>query len=151
VAIGIVVVLIRSAPADPEPRARIYRDLDACLLTDSHGIAGTPSSTVWQGMQDYSRRTAVRVSYVPVIGAETTSDAEQFLAGLIQRRCAVIITTGDTQNAAAVTAAAGTAQTEFVIVGSTNEDHPNLTPLAPDDPHLAESVASTLTQLIPSS
>jgi basic membrane lipoprotein Med (substrate-binding protein (PBP1-ABC) superfamily) len=101
-------------------------------------------------MQEYSRQTAVRVSYLPVTGTGTAADAGQFLAGLLQRRCAVILTTGDVQNTAAVAAADGSADTEFVIVGSTRKDYANITAVAPDDPRLAGTVTETLTRLIPS-
>jgi hypothetical protein len=70
--------------------------------------------------------------------------------GLLQRRCAVILTTGDVQNTAAVAAADGSADTEFVIVGSTRKDYANITAVAPDDPRLAGTVTETLTRLIPS-
>jgi basic membrane lipoprotein Med (substrate-binding protein (PBP1-ABC) superfamily) len=69
-------------------------------------------------MQNYSHATAVRISNVPVIGPATTRNASQYLAGLIQRRCRVIIAVGNTETAAAETAARSHPSTGFIILTS---------------------------------
>lgn len=149
-----ILVLLPASSSTPEPRARTYRNIDACLLTDSRGISTGTARATWQGMQDYSHATAVRVSYIPVTGPDTTANTEQFLASLIQRHCTTIISTGNTQNMAAIKASPQTPQTRFVIIGNTHQNNTtpnsptNLTTLDPADPHLAETVTATLTHLI---
>ena len=107
-----------SAPQSPTVRARVYRDVDVCMLTDSQGIASTPAAPAWQGMQNYSHDTAVRISYLPVIGPATAQNASQNLAGLIQRRCRVIIAAGKSEAAAAETAAKSHPGTGFILLTS---------------------------------
>ncbi len=40
-----------------DTRARHYKDVDACLLTDKKGITAGTAADVWQGMQDASLKT----------------------------------------------------------------------------------------------
>ncbi|MER5717191.1 BMP family ABC transporter substrate-binding protein [Streptomyces sp. NPDC002132] len=102
----------------PDPRARQYRDVDACLLTGADGIAqGTVAASVWEGMQQASEETRARVSYVPVTGEQSAANARPFLNGLVQRQCEIVLTVGAPQ-AQAVRAVAGQHPSlPFVVVG----------------------------------
>ena len=140
-------VLRSPSPTADGPRARVYRDTDVCLLTDAHGITAAPASIAWQGLRDFSGRTAVRVSYVPVIGAATPANAGQFLAGLVQRRCRVVVAVGGPQVAAVQARAASTPQVGFVAVGAVDRDQANVVAVSPSDPGLKDQVASAVTRL----
>ncbi|MEU0673119.1 BMP family ABC transporter substrate-binding protein [Streptomyces sp. NPDC006172] len=102
----------------PDPRAREYRDVDACLLTGADGIAqGTVAASVWEGMQQASEETRARVSYVPVTGEQSAANVRPFLNGLVQRQCEIVLTVGAPQ-AQAVEAVAGQHPSlPFVVVG----------------------------------
>jgi hypothetical protein len=103
-------------PSSP-PRARPYLDWTACLLTDGRGTVGPPAAAAWAGMQDASSATHARVQHVPVAGGTTVGDALPYLAGLLQRRCAVVVAVGDAQVAAVATDAARYPAVRFVVVG----------------------------------
>lgn len=93
VAIGIV-ALTHGEPASPEtPRAQAFIDYTACLLTDSSGLTG-PAAAIWAGMHDASASTHARVEYLSLAGAQTAANAQPYLAGLAQSKCAVIYATG---------------------------------------------------------
>lgn len=147
VVVGIVVTRKPPAPAGPEVRARVYRSIDACLLTDSRGITDGTSLAVWQGMQQYSLDTAVRVSYVPVTGSGDAAGAAPLLAGLVQRHCAVIITTGTAQNASAESAAEAP-DIQFLILGDMQQDGDNLHTIDPTNPYVDDETTQALTRLI---
>ncbi|MCS0637855.1 BMP family ABC transporter substrate-binding protein [Streptomyces sp. LP05-1] len=127
----------------PDPRARQYKEFDACLLTDEKGIAeGAPGAPVWAGMQRASLETRARVTYVPVVGEQSVKNAGPFLNGLLQRDCELVLAAGRAP-VAAVTAAAGDhPDLRFVVVppaGSTGSTDPaakggtakNVTAVAP--------------------
>jgi hypothetical protein len=101
----------------PAPRARQYRDVDACLLTDDGGVAGAVSKRVWAGMQDASSRTSARVSYLAVAGAQTRENASPYLASLVVRRCSVVVAVGDAPVAAVGADASRYSTVRFIAVG----------------------------------
>lgn len=79
----------------PDPRARQYKEFDACLLTDEKGIvAGAAAAPVWEGMQKASLETRARVTYVPVIGEPSAANARPFFNSLMQRKCDVVLAVG---------------------------------------------------------
>jgi basic membrane lipoprotein Med (substrate-binding protein (PBP1-ABC) superfamily) len=141
-------VLILNQPSTPAPRTRAYHDLDACLLTDGHGITTGHGAQAWQGLQTYSSKSAVRVSYTPTIGADNPTTATQFLNGLIQRRCRVIVTTGTSQNTAVDNASTHAPNTRFLVIGGIPHDRPNVTTLDPATPHLPNQIAELITKLM---
>jgi hypothetical protein len=104
-------------PSPPPPRARPYLDWTACLLTDGQGTGGPQAAAVWAGMQDASSATHARVQYVAVAGGASTGDALPYLAGLLQRQCAVVVAVGDAQVAAVATDAPRYPAVRFVVVG----------------------------------
>ena len=114
--VGLGVWALWPEPA-PAPRARLYTDSSACLLTDGHGLAGAQAAPVWAGMQDASLATRAKVSYLPVTGAETAENAAPFLAGLVQRRCDVVVAVGPAQVSAVAANAVKFPRVRFVVVG----------------------------------
>jgi basic membrane lipoprotein Med (substrate-binding protein (PBP1-ABC) superfamily) len=152
VLVGLVIwALWPSAPQSQALRARVYRDLDVCMLTDSKGIVSTPAAPAWQGMQKYSHDTAVRISYVPVIGPATAQNASQYLAGLIQRRCRVIITAGKSQANAAETAAKSHPGTGFIVLtngpATSATNSANLLTIDQTDTQLAAKIQAGISSL----
>jgi sugar phosphate isomerase/epimerase len=107
-------VLVRRHPA---PRARQYRSVDVCLLTGAAGVADPQAAEVWAGMRDASLATRVRVSYLPVVGAQTQANALPFAQSLIQRHCRVILAVGAVEVAAAAAAAPSHQEIRFVLIG----------------------------------
>lgn len=132
----------------PGPRARVYKDIDVCLLTDARGITADPARQAWQGLQAYSTATAVRVSYIPALGPATAKNAGQYLAGLVQRHCRVIVTAGEAQAAAVDSAAEPSPGTGFVVIGTIRQDRPNVVGVNPADTALAETVTAAVGRLM---
>jgi hypothetical protein len=102
----------------PPPRARVYTPFNACLLTDSAGIAGSQAAPVWAGMQDASLKTSRKVSYLAVSGPDTEANAEAFVNTLVQRKCDLVFAVGDSEVAAAEARAKHFPAQRFVVVGS---------------------------------
>jgi hypothetical protein len=123
---GVAVVLAAVAgwalwpePAPPEPpRERLYKDFDACLLTDDRGLQGADAAPIWAGMQEASTASGVRVSYLTVAGPQTKENARAFVGSLAQRNCALVFAAGAVQTAAVAELAATFPTVQFVIVGA---------------------------------
>jgi hypothetical protein len=81
-----------------EPRAREYRDVTACLLTDEQGVAGAQAAPVWEGMQDASLKTHGQVKYLAIAGEQNKDNASSFLGSLVVGRCAVIVAVGQSRS-----------------------------------------------------
>lgn len=111
-----VIVAVVLWPSKSQPRAREYRDFAACLLTDGQGLAGEHAGAVWAGMQDASASTRVRVQYVQVIGEATVANARPYLAGLLQRRCDVVVAVGSAQVGAVAAVAPQNSNVRFVVL-----------------------------------
>jgi len=114
---GAVVALWPSSPA--AARARGYQDVTACLLTDERGLAGQQAGAAWAGMQDASATSHARVQYVAALGPQSPSAARTYLAGLVQRRCTVILASGTAPTRAVTAVAATHLEIRFVTVGGT--------------------------------
>ncbi|MFD7446443.1 BMP family ABC transporter substrate-binding protein [Streptomyces sp. NPDC059909] len=115
--LGVWLFVGGQTPGPPDPRARQYKDFDACLLTGEKGIAaGTPAAPVWKGMQDASLETRARVNYVPVMGEQSAQNARPFLNSLIQRQCDVVLTVGAPQAEVAQAGAGEHPKVRFVVV-----------------------------------
>ena len=150
---AVVTVLTVLALRSPEPttpaapRARVYRDVDVCLLTDAQGLAGDPARLAWQGLQSLSRTGTARVSYVSVPAPGTPDVAAPILNGLVQRRCTVVVATGTAQTAA-VDAVAGTASgTRFVNL-TAGPAHAGVTALDPAAPNLDTALATAVRTIV---
>lgn len=103
---------------DEEPRARQYRDVVACLLTDDKGLNSPAAASVWAGMQDASLATLARVQYLEVDGAQTAKNAETFLASLAHGKCVLVLAVGEAPIGALTDGAERFPQTKFVAVGT---------------------------------
>jgi basic membrane lipoprotein Med (substrate-binding protein (PBP1-ABC) superfamily) len=88
-------------------------------LTDARGVAGTPASSVWAGMEDASLATHARVQYQQVVGEATVGNALPYLSGMLQRHCAVVVAVGPAQVAAVGQVAGQYPAVRFVVVGGT--------------------------------
>ncbi len=126
-------------PSNPAPRARQYRDFDACLLTDAQGLSGSQARQAWAGMQDASLETRIRVSYLPVAGEATADNAAPYLASLIQRRCRVIVAVGDPQVSAVGAAASRYPAVRFVVLGRPATSAGNVTAVPASTPDAVRS------------
>ncbi|MFH9553749.1 hypothetical protein ACIBAH_13970 [Streptomyces sp. NPDC051445] len=131
---GVLLFSHDDRPAVPDTRARAYTDVDACLLTGDKGItADSTAATVWQGMQDASRKTHARVSYAPVTGEQSTGNARPFLNGLLQRSCDVVLAVGDPEVTAARATAPQYKKVDFVLVGGATHASVNVRTVATGD------------------
>lgn len=104
------------APSD-EPRARQYLAFKACLLTDSHGIAGKEAAPVWEGMRRASLKTHAKIQYLAVPDPATVANARPYLASLVQRDCGVIIAAGDLATDTVTANARSFTKAHFVVLG----------------------------------
>lgn len=134
----------------PDPRARQYKEFDACLLTDEKGIVtGAPAAPVWEGMQAASRETRARVTYVPVVGEPSTENARPFFNSLMQRKCDVVLAVGAPQVEATRAGATEHPKARFVVVDGP-EAAGNITVVKSGD-GLKEAVAEAVRRAVKAS
>ncbi|MFI5493422.1 hypothetical protein [Actinoplanes sp. NPDC051859] len=103
--------------AELDPRARIYTEATACLLTPAVGVTDSQAAPVWAGMQQASLVTRGKVQFLEVDGPQTAENAKTFLATLAGGECDLILTAGEAPNAALAGAAATYPNAQFVLVG----------------------------------
>jgi hypothetical protein len=133
-------------PALPasQTKARVYESVDACLLTGAQGLADPAAAQAWAGMEDASRATSARVSYLAVTGPATLAAAEPFAGSLLVQGCKVIVASGAAERAAALAEAGRFGSVRFVVTGPAAGSPPNVTALAFTPSGLAASVASAV-------
>jgi basic membrane lipoprotein Med (substrate-binding protein (PBP1-ABC) superfamily) len=102
----------------PAARARVYVNVDACLLTGPGGLSDPAAAPVWAGMEQASSSTRVRVSYLSVSGPATEANAAPFLGSLLVRGCKVIVASGGPERAAVLADASKFPAVKFVIFGA---------------------------------
>jgi basic membrane lipoprotein Med (substrate-binding protein (PBP1-ABC) superfamily) len=117
-AAGAILLGSGGSPAQVTAAQRHYTAEQACLLTDSHGIAARPASAVWAGMEDASRATSAKVTYLMVEGPPTTADAIPYANSLIIQHCTVVLAVGAPQTSAISAVAPRTPATAFISIGS---------------------------------
>jgi hypothetical protein len=117
----------------PDPRARVYLDTTACLLTPAAGVTDKEAAPVWAGMQQASLATRGKVQYLEVDGPQTSAQASTYLATLAGSKCDLIVTVGRAQNDALSHAASSYPKTRFVLVGN-GAPQPNVTVVDGSDP-----------------
>ena len=119
VAISVVLaVLVPGRHADPLPvRAREYTDARVCLLTDDRGVTGEQAAPVWAGMQDASGETKAQVSFLSVMGPATVTNAQSYANTLVQRKCSVLLASGDLPVQALRAIAPANPKVRFIVVG----------------------------------
>ena len=130
--------------AFPSARARTYESVDACLLTGAQGLADPVAAQAWAGMEDASRATAARVSYLAVTGPATEAEAEPFAGTLLMSGCKVVVASGAAERAAALAEAGRFGSVRFVVAGATTGSPPNVTALAFTPSGLRSAVASAV-------
>ncbi|WP_432841100.1 hypothetical protein [Dactylosporangium sp. CA-092794] len=84
----------------PAPRERQYKATTACLLTDDHDLAGEPAKAAWDGMQDASLATLIKVQHLAISGPQTAANGLTYYNTLGVQHCTVIIAAGDVPVAA---------------------------------------------------
>lgn len=99
-------------------RARVYENVDACLLTGPNGVGDPAAAPVWAGLEDASAATSARVSYLAVTGPPTVANAESFLGSLLVRGCRVVAAAGGPERSAALAEASRFPRVRFVVVGA---------------------------------
>lgn len=128
----------------PPPRARVYESVDACLLTGPRGLADPTAAQVWAGMEDASRATTARVSYVAVTGPATVAQAEPFAGSLLVSGCKVIVASGAAERSAALTEAPRFSSVKFVVTGAAAGSPPNVSALTFTPSGLQAGIASAV-------
>lgn len=116
----------------PDPRARVYTDASACLLTPAAGVVDPAAAPVWAGMQKASLSTRGKVSFLEVDGPQTGDNAKSYLGTLASGGCDLVLVAGAAPLAALgssvtsypkvhfVAVGGGTAQANVAVVGETD-------------------------------
>jgi basic membrane lipoprotein Med (substrate-binding protein (PBP1-ABC) superfamily) len=128
----------------PPARARVYESVDACLLTGARGLADPAAAQVWAGMEDASRATSARVSYLAVTGPDTEADAEPFAGTLLVSGCKVVVASGTAERAAALADASRYGSVRFVVTGAATGSPSNVMALPFTPSGLRAGVASAV-------
>jgi hypothetical protein len=127
-----------------QARARVYESVDACLLTGAQGLADPVAAQAWAGMEDASRATTARVSYLAVTGPATEAEAEPFAGTLLMSGCKVVVASGAAERAAALAEAGRFGSVRFVVAGAAAGSPPNVTALTFTPSGLRSAVASAV-------
>ena len=128
----------------PAARARAYESVDACLLTGSKGLADPSAAQAWAGMEDASRTTSARVSYLAVTGPATPAQAEPFAGSLLVSGCNVLVASEAPERAALLAEAGRFGSVRFVVPGPAAGSPPNVTVLAFTPTGLRSGVAAAV-------
>ncbi len=133
-------------PALPaaQTKARVYENVDACLLTGGQGLTDPTAAQFWAGMQQASQATTARVSYLAAAGPATEAAAEPFAGSLLVQGCKVVVATGAPERAAALAEASRFTAVRFVVAGPAAGNLPNVTVLAFTPSGLPAAVASAV-------
>jgi hypothetical protein len=127
---GVVLVVIAAfllwPRSEEEPRARQYRDVSACLLTDSAGVTSAEVKPVWAGMQDASLKTLGQVRYLSIAGPQDVANGRTFVNSLVLGRCAVIVAAGKVPVETVTTVARESPNQTFIVVGAASSGSPNV-------------------------
>ena len=78
----------------PVVRARTYSAYTACLLTGPKGLTDPAAAPVWAGLREASTATKAQISYLTMLGADTTANAEIYINTLALRGCSAILAAG---------------------------------------------------------
>lgn len=128
----------------PPPRARVYENVDACLLTGARGLADPAAAQAWAGLQDASKATSARVSYLAVTGPATQAQAEPYAGSLLVGGCKVVVAAGVPERAALLAEAPRFSAVRFVVTGAAADAPANVTALAFTPSGLRSGVASAV-------
>jgi hypothetical protein len=128
----------------PPARARVYENVDACLLTGAQGLSDRTAAQAWAGLEAASTATSARVSYLAVTGPATMAAAEPYAGTLLVQGCKVIVASGAAERAAALAEAGRFSSVRFVVTGAAAGSPANVTALAFTPSGLEASVASAV-------
>ena len=78
----------------PVVRARTYSSYTACLLTGPKGLTDPAAAPVWAGLREASTATKAQISYLTMLGADTTANAAVYINTLALRGCSAILAAG---------------------------------------------------------
>jgi hypothetical protein len=120
-------------PDEVDPRARVYTEATACLLTPADGVSGREAAPVWAGMQEASLATRGKVQFLEVDGPPAREQAVTYLATLAGGGCDLVLTVGKAQNDALTASAASYPKVSFVMIGAGKEQN-NVSVIAVDTP-----------------
>jgi basic membrane lipoprotein Med (substrate-binding protein (PBP1-ABC) superfamily) len=129
----------------PPTRARVYENVDACLLTGSSGLNDPATAQVWAGMEDASKSTTARVSYLAATGQQTPAGAAPYAGSLLVSGCKVVVASGSAERAAALAEAPKFSTVRFVVTGPAAGSPPNVTTLTFTTTGLRPAIASAVT------
>lgn len=128
----------------PPTRATEYKDVQACLLTGPQGLADPRITPIWDGMQDASKATQARVSYL----ATDNSDPAPYVATLIQRKCTVVVTAEASHSAAAAALASEHPNVRFAQIGGSSASS-NVVGLPNESTEQKTAIAHLISNLVP--
>lgn len=128
----------------PPSRARAYHDATAaCLLTGKDGLADPAAAREWAGLEEASRATSDRVSYLAATGPATEAGTAPFVGSLLVRGCQVIVAAGTPERAAVLADAPRYPRTRFIVTGPASGPS-NLTALAFTTTGVPATIATTV-------
>jgi basic membrane lipoprotein Med (substrate-binding protein (PBP1-ABC) superfamily) len=84
-------------PSEPEPRARQFLELTACVVTDERGVSGPEAAEVWAGLGEASKATRVQTEYMAVQGEPTLENARAYVNGMAVGHCDLLFAVGEVQ------------------------------------------------------
>lgn len=121
VAIGVAVAVVIAVGVwalwPESPRARVYRDATACLLTDNRGVIVEPAASVWAVMEKSSVDTRVRLEHLRVVDPQTPENAAGYLTSFASTGCGMIVAVGEAPAGAVALRAATFPDIPFITVG----------------------------------
>jgi hypothetical protein len=133
---------------ETDPRARVYTEANACLLTPADGVTGKDAAPVWAGMQQASLATRGKVQFLEVDGPQTAQNAATYLATLVAGKCDLVLAAGPGPNAAVAATASDHPDVPFVVVGQgSTSGNVSVVPSASPDrvtAQIAEHVSAAL-------
>jgi hypothetical protein len=144
------------------PRARVYLEFTACLLTGEDGLADPAAAPVWAGLEEASLATHAKIQYLAVVGPQTVENAQTFLNSLALAGCNLVFAAGDLAVATTDRAAHDHPTARFFPVGAAansgdargaesagNAPQPNVTPITATTPEqIRVAVRDTLAQAV---
>jgi len=146
IAVAIFLLWPRS---EEEPRARQYRDVSACLLTDSAGITSPEVKPVWAGMQDASLKTLGQVRFLSVAGPQDVANGRTFVNSLVLGKCAVIVAAGKLPVETVNAVARESPNQKFIVVGDVSPGSGNVSVIsASGDDATRAAVSSAIAQAL---
>jgi hypothetical protein len=133
----------------PDPRAWVYTQATACLLTPAGGVVAEQVAPVWAGMQQASLATHGKVQYLEVDGPQTADNAKTFLATVINGKCDLVLTTGAAPNAALLAVAGSYLDSRFLLIGKAAPQVNVAVVDEMDAAQVTERVRAAVTQALP--